>query len=68
MKLYELGPLEEGEEYFPTRRKAIARAKSYGEPGMYVDEVDIGRLTKDVACRLASGRGFVQLRRRVWSA
>lgn len=67
MKIYELGPLPDGELFFPTSGEAIKEAKFYGE-GMYVIEHEIGRLTKAVACRLASGRNFSISNREIWTA
>jgi hypothetical protein len=60
MKIYSLGPLEQGDEYLPTKKAALARLKEYGEPDLCITEIEIGKLTKDVACRLASGRGFAK--------
>ena len=69
MKLYNVND-DAGEvnEYFPTKTEAIARAKSYDDPGMSVIEHEIGKLTKSVACALASGKKFSVSRRTVWTA
>lgn len=67
MKLYRLGPLDEGDEFFPTKKAAIARAKDYDLEYGYVVEHEIGRLTKTLACALASGRGYSRSHRTVWT-
>jgi hypothetical protein len=64
MKIYEIGPLDGSSEFLPTKSEAIARAKGYGE---YVIEHEIGKLTKSVACKLASGHGFSISHREVWN-
>ena len=66
MKIYAVGPLDDGYEFFPTKKQAIARAKEYDEAGGFVIEYEIGRLSKEVACRLASGEGFAKAQRYVW--
>ena len=68
MKIYEVAPMDDGSEFHPTKAKAIEAAKFYGSEDMEVIEHEIGRLTKEVACRLASGRGFSISRRTVWKA
>jgi len=67
MKIYGIGPLDDGNQFFATKAEAIREAKFYGA-GMYVIEYEIGRLNKAVACRLASGRGFSISQREIWTA
>lgn len=66
MILYQVGPLDVNDEFFSTKKEAIKRAKSYGEEDMYVYAIDIGNLTKDTACRLASSRAFAKSRKKIW--
>ncbi len=69
MIIYELAGMFDGEsEFFPSKEKAIKRAKEYSDlAGMYVIRHDIGRLTKAAACRLASGHGFSIEQVEVWT-
>jgi hypothetical protein len=68
MIIYEIGGLDEGSEFFPSKRAAIKRAKEYGAPNLYVSSHDIGKLTKERACQLASGQGFSLETVTVWEA
>lgn len=69
MKIYEVDPADfsfDYPDYHPTKRKAIESARGYANAEIVVFEVEVGELTKDLACRLASQRDFVIERREVW--
>lgn len=66
MKIYSVGPLDEGDEFFATKREAILRAKDYDIEDGYVIEHETGKMTKQLACRLASGRQWCVSQKEVW--
>lgn len=69
MKIYEVngGPFED-RVFFRNKTLAVKEAKELGNEHTYVNEHDIGSVTKDVICKLASGRGFSKSHKQVWPA
>lgn len=65
MILYAAHFSSEPGEFFSNKRDAIAAGKFMGA-GSYVVKYDIGKVTKEKICLLASGCGFAESQETIW--